>query len=147
MPYETKKYQRAHLFLNEFLSTHYDKLETDFDLESKEDEFKTYPADDGMVWYIKKIYINHILEFVIHYHNMEYLRKMTFSGSKKIMTNKEYSQRKISKSCYVYKVDQHLEFIPSALLKNKYNKVNCQFIHDNYWFMDFETKHIIKYQL
>ena len=52
MPYETKKYQQAYLFLNEFLSTHIDKLETDFDLESKEDELKSYPADDNLVWNI-----------------------------------------------------------------------------------------------
>ena len=146
MPYETKKYQRAHIFFNEFLSTHFDKLETDFNIESKEDESMTYPADDGMVWYIRKFYIGDILELRVQYHNMEYLRKMSLSGSKKRMTNKEYTQRKITKSCYVYSVDQNLEFIPSALLKNKYNKEKCQFIHDKYWFTDFETKHIIEYQ-
>ena len=147
MPYETKKYQRAHLFLNEFLSTHIDKLETDFDLESKEDEFKTYPADDGMVWYIRKFYIKDLLEFKIEYHNIKYLQQMIYSGSKKIMTNKEYSQRKITKMFYIYRVDQNLKFIPTALIKNKYNKVRCEFIYDKYWFKNFKTKHIIKYQL
>ena len=83
MPYETKRYKQAHLFLNEFLSTHFDKFETDFDLESKEDELKTYPADDGMVWYIRTHYINHILEITIQYQNMEYVRKMTFQEVKK----------------------------------------------------------------
>ena len=143
MPYETKKYQQAYLFLNEFLSTHIDKLETDFDLESKEDELKSYPADDNLVWYIKKISLwdnwlnKYVTEFRVDYHNIRYL-----FDNQQSMTKKEFTQRKITKSCYIYIVDENLKFIPTTLLKNKYNKVKRQFIHDKYWFKDFTTKNM-----
>ena len=138
MPYETKRYKQAHLFLNEFLSTHIDKLETDFDLESTKHELKYYPADGGFVWCIQKFSLwdyrlnKFVLEFRVDCHNLKYLQ------SKK-MTKKEYSQRRVKKTCFVYIVDQNLRFIPPALLKNKHNKKEVMFIHDKYWFKDFIT--------
>ena len=62
--------------------------------------------------------------------------------NQKSMTKKEFSQRKITKMCFVYIVDQNLKFIPHTLIKNKYNKKEVMFIHDKYWFKDFKTKNM-----
>ena len=132
MPYETKKYKESLLFFNEIIEKGF---LNDLNIASRDEEIKIYQVNEEFKWVVKKHYMNEYLEIRIEYHNMRYL-----IDNQKNMTKKEYNKRKVTKNCYVYLVEQNKPYLASGLLKSKYNKQFIQFIHNEYWFNDFNMK-------
>lgn len=76
----------------------------------------------------------------IFYNNYDYLNEMCFD--KKVISKKQRNSLLVIQSIWVYDVLENENYLSKELVKNKCSKKKCQYIHDNFWFKDFnKTKY------